>query len=132
MKIVICGGREFHNTELFITEMHSILEGKENFTLVSGGATGADTLARKYAQMNEYPFEEYLAEWDNLDAPGAVVKTNKKTGKLYNARAGHDRNFVLLDMADMIVAFWDGISPGTGEMVREAKKRNIPLVIVSY
>lgn len=132
MKIVVCGGRKFTDLDLFITEMYSILEGKEDYILVSGGADGADTFAREYAKINGIKFEEYLAEWDNLDVPGAVIKKNKRTGKLYNARAGHDRNFIMLDMADMIVAFWDGKSPGTGEMVREATSRKIPLVVVSY
>ena len=132
MKIVICGGRDFSDIDLFLTEIHAILEDKHDFTIIQGGATGADSFAKQYAEMNNFKHEEYKAAWDDLDAPGAVIKINKKTGKPYNIRAGHDRNFVMLDLADMVVAFWDGKSPGTGEMVREATKRNIPLVVVNY
>lgn len=132
MNIVICGGRKFEDYALFDKEMKEILDGKSNFILVNGGAAGADTLASRYAQCYNYPYEVINADWDNLDVPGAVIKTHVKTGKPYNVKAGIDRNNQMLEIADMVVAFWDNKSRGTGHMVQECKRRNIPLVVVNY
>lgn len=131
MKIVICGGRKFDDFKLFKLELDEILEGKSGVVLISGGADGADNMAKNYARRYGYEFQEVLADWENVTVPGAIVKT-KKDGTQYNKRAGIDRNLKLLAMADMIVAFWDGRSKGTGHMVQESKRRNIPLVVVDY
>ena len=115
MKIVICGSRTFNNYEQFCSEMKDILDlrNKDTVILISGGAKGADTLARNYAEENGYKFEEYLADWDNL-------------GK----KAGYIRNVQMLEVADSVVAFWDGKSRGTAHMVKESLRRNIPLVVI--
>lgn len=115
MNIVICGSRNFDDYKLFQVEMDEFLNmrEKETITLVSGGARGADSMARTYAQKYDYKFKEYLADWDGL-------------GK----KAGFVRNAQMLEIADTIIAFWDGKSKGTAHMIKEAIRRNIPLVVV--
>lgn len=84
----------------------------ENFTLVSGGAKGADTFARDYAEKHAYPFKEYLAKWDE-----------------HGKKAGILRNLEMLEIADQVVAFWDGKSRGTSHMIEQCLSRNIPITV---
>ncbi len=47
-------------------------------------------------------------------------------------RAGLDRNVRMLDSKpDLALAFWDGQSRGTGHTITEARRRNIPVTVVT-
>lgn len=96
----------------------------KDIEVVSGKANGIDTLGEEFAAKAGLVVHERPADWDNLDAPGARIKHNY-AGKPYNARAGFDRNKTMGDEADVLLAVWDMISPGTQQMMsymRELKK----------
>jgi len=80
--------------------------------IVSGGAEGADKLARKYALEYNIPYKEFPALW-----------------KLYGKSAGAKRNQQIVDYADEIVAFWNKISKGTAITVEMAVKCGKPVAI---
>lgn len=65
-------------------------------TIISGGAAGADTLAKEYALMNNIPLTEFFPDY-------------KKFGR----RAPILRNIKIVDNCDFLIAFWDGKSRGT-------------------
>lgn len=136
MNIVICGSRKFDDYKRFQYEIDTLIDTfinngykRSEIVLISGGADGADSMARTYWKKYNFTHKEFLADWDNLDVPNVVIKKNK-AGKLYNALAGHNRNTQMLDIADLCVAFWDGRSPGTKDMINKCKKRNIQLMVV--
>lgn len=113
MKIIIAGSRS-------ITDFETIKKAIEccPFSIsevVSGGAKGVDLLGEKYAGEEKIPIKVFKPSWSNLEAPGAIVKTNKY-GK-YNAKAGIDRNEQMGDYADALIAVWDGESKGTRHMI---------------
>lgn len=137
--LVISGGRKFTHYAAFfgvLAEHILALSGKgvqaERIVIVEGGAPGTDALAKRFAQsINGLRHRQFPAAWDNLDAPGAVIRRTRD-GRAYNAKAGHDRNLAMRVVAQEVIAFWDGISPGTGEMVRACEKAKIPLTLISY
>lgn len=51
--------------------------------------------------------------------------------KRHGLQAGPIRNRRLLDEArpSLVIAFWDGTSPGTGDMIDEARRRGIEVEI---
>jgi len=113
MKVIIAGSRS-------ITDFETIKKaiGCCPFSIsevVSGGAKGVDLLGEKYASEENLPVSVFKPSWSNLEAPGAVVKTNRY-GK-YNAKAGIDRNEEMGDYADALIAVWDGESTGTKHMI---------------
>lgn len=115
MKYLICGSRDFDNYEFFERKMEVLNVPSE---VISGGATGADSLAEEWA--TEYPYEtkfiKVLPEWD-----------------LFGKSAGYIRNIKMLDMCpDLVIAFWDGVSRGTAHTIKEAKKRRISTIIFYY
>ena len=137
--LVISGGRRFTNYAAFfgvLAEHILALSGKgieaDRIVVVEGGAPGTDALAKRFAEsIDGLRHRQFPAEWNNLEAPGAVIR-HTRDGRAYNAKAGHDRNLAMRIVAQEVIAFWDGISPGTGEMVRACKTAKIPLTVISY
>ena len=81
--------------------------------IVSGGAKGVDTYARLYAEGNGIPFIEFLPEY-------------RKYGKI----APIIRNRQIVDNCDFLLAFWNGVSPGTRHALDYAKRKGKPFKIV--
>lgn len=55
MRLAIVGSREFENYDLVCEKVAKIQETQKIDLIVSGGAKGADTLAKKYAALNHNP-----------------------------------------------------------------------------
>lgn len=126
MRVAIVGSRTFNNQDFLDW---AIQDSELDITeVVCGEAPGADTVGRLWAEENGIPVVSFPAEWDNLEAPGAVIRTTRY-GKPYNARAGHDRNTRMAEYCDVVLAFWDGKSPGTKHMLSQAKKMRKPVCL---
>lgn len=96
--------------------------------VLSGKARGVDTLGEEWARARNIPVEDYPANWDDVEAEGAIVRT-RPDGSRYNLVAGFWRNEEMAQNADALVAVVTG-SSGTADMVRRAKFHK--LVIVRY
>lgn len=132
MKIIIAGGRNFEHYILLKMKMNEILKNvQDEITIISGGAKGADLLGEKYAKEKGYKIKRIEADWDNINVAGAIIKTNNY-GKSYNANAGPQRNEKMANISDALVAFWDGISPGTKNMIGLAKTKGLNVRIIKY
>ena len=80
--------------------------------IISGGARGVDASAREYAQRHGLKLTEYLPEYSK-----------------YGRSAPLKRNLTITENADLVLAFWDGLSRGTKYVIDNCKKRNIPVEI---
>lgn len=79
--------------------------------VITGGARGVDRWAHERASARGNPTKVMPADWD-------------KFGK----RAGYIRNIaMLLEEPTRATGFWDGISKGTLNMYKEAKRRGVPV-----
>ena len=116
-KVVDAGGRDFAGYELLKEKCDFYLQNKkpEIIVIVSGHASGADTLGERYAQERGYETEVYPADW----------KTNGRA-------AGPIRNAQMATVADALIAFWDGKSRGTKNMIDTATKRGLQVAVVRY
>ena len=87
-------------------------------------ATGADTLAIKFAKKYKLALKEFPADWNNLNATPCRIMTNSHG--VYNALAGHNRNKEMAiyassnDAFGVLVLFWDGKSKGSKNMKSQA------------
>ena len=115
MKVIVAGGRDFEDYVLLSTELNIFLENESDIEIVSGGASGADYLGNKYAVFNRYNIKYFPADWANK-----------------GRTAGHIRNQQMADYADALIAFWDGKSKGTKDMIDKANKKGLKVVIVNY
>lgn len=104
--VAIVGCRRFKNYELFkekIQEWEKI--NGEITMIVSGGASGADSLAEKYAKEFNKGIMIYKPNWD-----------------LYKKAAGILRNTDIINNSDKVIAFPSKMSVGTWDSVNKAKK----------
>lgn len=61
---------------------------------------------------------------------GLLVKRFKPDWERFGKRAGIERNLQMLnEKPDRVIAFWDGVSPGTRHTITEARNRGIPVEI---
>lgn len=117
-KVIIAGTRDFADYELLKEKCDAILSSKKmdyNIVIVSGTARGADRLGERYARERGYRIDRHPADWD-------------RDGN----SAGPIRNALMADNAHALIAFWDGRSRGTMNMIRTAKAKGLMVRIVDY
>lgn len=115
--VIVAGGRDFNNYELLKNKLDSLLRSKEgeDVVIVSGTARGADLLGERYARERGLEVWRFVPEWDKL-------------GK----RAGFVRNSDMADASEALVAFHDGRSRGTAQMIETAKEKGLAVRVVNY
>ena len=121
MKIIVAGSRSITDYELVKRVIFEVLAKYTIMSLqiveiVSGRADGVDLLGERWADENNVKKTLFPAAWDDLVTPPVKIKINK-FGKIYNALAGFNRNAKMADYADTLIAFWDGKSTGTKDMI---------------
>ncbi len=97
--------------------------------VICGDAQGADLLGSAWAERHGIPVRHLPPDWDDVSAPGAVVM-HHPDGTPYNAKAGHDRNQLMVDVAHAAVFIRkSGKSSGTDDCIKRAKKKGIPFYV---
>lgn len=106
MRVAVIGSRglQVDHLEKYLPE--------DTTEIVSGGARGIDTCAKKYALEHGLKLTEFLPEYDK-----------------YGRGAPLRRNITIIENADLVLAFWDGKSRGTKFVIDNCKKRNVPVVV---
>lgn len=113
MRIVIAGSRGFADYERLAYVMDKLTVNQSDVTVISGTATGADTLGERWAQERGHDVIRMPADWAT-----------------YGRFAGPRRNADMADVADAVVCFWDGVSRGTKNMIDEAERRGLALRVI--
>lgn len=115
MKTIIAGGRDFDDytvLESLVSPFHDVHEISE---VVCGEARGADSLGKRWAKNHNVKVVSFFPDWKN-------------NGKA----AGYIRNKQMGDYADILIAFWDGKSRGTKNMIDYMKKLGKTYIVYSY
>ena len=123
MKLAIVGSRTFNNFSAlctvigthfyYMTNCPPVNIGED--VIISGGAKGADSLAKRYAMITKIDYIEFPAKWDK-----------------YGKSAGFKRNQQIVDACDMVLAFWDGVSKGTKHTIELARRAKKPTFIIYF
>lgn len=116
-KVIIAGCRDFTDYELLREKCDYHLQNLrlEDIVIVSGHASGADSLGERYAQERGFQLETYPADW-----------------QAHGRAAGPIRNAKMANVAHALIAFWDGKSRGTKNMIDTAGKHNLQVAVVRY
>ena len=117
-KVIIAGGRTFNNYQLLKEVCDRLLITKRihhTIIIVSGQADGADVLGEHYAAENGFEVYPMPALW-----------------KRFGGRAGPIRNYEMACYADALIAFWDGESPGTKNMIECMHLRQKLVAVIHY
>lgn len=120
--LLIAGSRTYNNYEELTKITNALLVNfkSADIHIVSGGAKGADALAKKYAIDNNFAYHEFPANWNQ-----------------YGKAAGYIRNKQMHDFISQFpcrgcLCFWDGQSRGTAQNFSLAAKAKTPLRIYNY
>jgi hypothetical protein len=122
-RVLVCGGRAYQDRARVKAVLDVIHICRPIDVIIHGDATGADTLAKEWAEANGIIPIPCPADWDDIDATPSLIRF--KNGKPYNALAGFTRNQKMLDLhkPDLVVGFPGGT--GTGDMMARAKRAGI-------
>lgn len=115
-RVIVAGSRNFHDYDKLcghLDPMIKCLLAAFEVVIVSGGCGGTDALGERYANENGLAIEVYNANWDK-----------------YGKSAGPRRNAEMANVADGLLAFWDGESRGTKNMIDNIKRRKKVCVTV--
>jgi len=109
----VCGGRNFTDKEYLYDILDRYDEKHGISWIVSGGAKGADTFAEQYAKDRQVRgYSVFVAQWEKFGRP-----------------AGYVRNALIVEMADVLMAFPTLDSKGTWDTIRKAQSKGIPTYI---
>jgi len=127
MRVIVAGGRDFKKMDFMFSKLDKILFNQgENVEIVSGGQVtidektgnkwGADYFGEMYATTYRHcKLTVFKAEW----------------GK-YGNFACPLRNKQMAEYSDALIAFWNGKSKGTKNMIEEAKVNGLKVRIITY
>lgn len=115
MKVIIAGSRNFNDYKKLCKICDHLLQFQSEIEIVSGTAKGADRLGEQYAKERGYAIKQFPADWNN-----------------YGKAAGPKRNQQMAEYADALVAFWDGKSRGTKNMIELANEANLKIRVFKY
>lgn len=113
MKYIVAGGRRFSDYAMLRNVLDGLID--EQDVILSGCASGADGLALRFATNFGYACEKYPADWE---------KHGKAAGPIRNQRMAQE--------ADGLIAFWDGKSHGTKDMIEKAVQAGLELHVYRY
>jgi len=112
MRLLACGGRDYHNRDRVFATLDRINEKRPITAIIEGAATGADALAAEWAMARGVQLCECPAGW-----------------KIHGKKAGPVRNEFMASLApDGAVAFGGGT--GTAHMIGILKRRGIAVMEV--
>jgi hypothetical protein len=115
-KVIVAGGRDFNDEQRFEQVICDYAEKTDAMvSIITGMARGADRLAYEFARRNKVQWYEFHADWDK-----------------YGKRAGYVRNGEMAKEADALIAFWDGESRGTRNMIELMRNMGKPVHVELY
>ncbi|MBX6424156.1 DUF2493 domain-containing protein [Thermosulfurimonas sp. F29] len=116
MKICVCGSRSITDRDEVFSRLDRLVADLDlaQVTIIAGGAKGVDHLAKEWAKSRRISFKEFPADWD-------------RDWDRYSKRADKVRNRRMAEVADLVIALWDGVSTGTAHMVVTAHELGKPV-----
>ena len=135
-KLIIAGSRSITDYD-FIEEVckkhvETLANTYGEVKIVSGMAEGVDYLAACWAEFYNYDVIPVPANWDDIEGKPDYMIGYTATGTPFYRHAGHERNILMADLADGLLAIWDGKSGGTKDMIDLMKRRNKAIKVVLY
>lgn len=107
MKVAVIGSRSITSFPL-----EEVIPAQTT-EIISGGARGADTLAREFAQAHGIPCTEIRPDYARY-GKGAPLRRNEE----------------IIARADLVIALWDGKSSGTAYAINKCRTLNKAVIVL--
>jgi|ERR1700692_2223078 len=112
MKVLVCGGRKFDDALTLESWLGGIHKQHGITLLIEGGAEGADSMARKFAEWAKIPTKTFEADWDRHGTAAGPIR---------------NRQMLVEGRPDLVVAFEGG--RGTANMIAQAKAAGVRVLV---
>lgn len=113
MKTIIAGSRKIDDKEFVFSSLDEIHKEQPITLVICGMANGPDLIGKEWAEHRGIPVLSSPANWSK-----------------YGPAAGPIRNSEMAKEAEALIAFWDGVSTGTKDMIKKMKGRPNRIIIV--
>jgi len=131
----VVGSREWADRGKMNHVITTLQEKRDGLSIVSGGADGADKMAKHLALHHGIPYKEFTPEHE--EANKWTIQQDRRFGKDYAPRFFFKRNAELAKYVDLLVAFIpeDFIgdpenAKGTKHTVKVAKKHDTKVTVL--
>lgn len=120
-RIIVAGGVHFNDYKALENTLDEYFKcvSKDEIEIISGHARGADSLGERYAQEHDIKCTVFPADWKKHGRAAGPIRNKKMLEYAMEQQAG-------------LVAFWNGESKGTKNMISIAEKAGIEVKIVHY
>lgn len=117
VQLVVAGTREYSNRDEIFARLDKYhqrcKDAGTELIIIEGEARGPDLISREWAEARGVPFRPYPADWDE-----------------YGKRAGFIRNEEMAKVGTHVLAFWDGQSNGTNDMIERGLKYQRRVLVI--
>jgi len=117
-RVIVAGGRNFTDYEKVKSVLDEFRKNNDDIEIVCGCAKGADSLGDRYAKEHNIPVKYFPADWDANGRAAGPIRNSEMLK--YAGKDGY------------LVAFWDGKSRGTKDIVSKAEKNGMAIKIFLY
>ena len=113
MKVAVIGSREFKCDARHVFGQIEKYLPRGCAEIVSGGAVGVDTLAKRYAERNRLRFTCFEPDYIQFGKTAPLV-----------------RNDEIIDYSDFVLVIWNGESNGSRYVINKCIEKDKPMKIV--
>jgi hypothetical protein len=112
---MVCGSRHIEDREFIYGHLDGLAADNQIERLIVGDARGVDKIALEWAEARGVASTRYKADW---------LKLQRAAGPVRNQRMINDGK------PDLVVAFWDGVTPGTRDATTQAVTAGVIVTII--
>lgn len=118
MRVIVCGSRGYWNVPAIRARLRGLVD--DDALVILGRARGADRMAEAVALDLGLAVDAYPADWKRHGRRAGWVRNADMLRALRDGEPGERR---------LVIAFWDGRSPGTAGMIRMAQMAGVEVEI---
>lgn len=121
MRVIIAGGRNFNDDKFIYHKLDEFFKDKDTSKIeeINGCARGVDLIGACYCREHGMKVKAFPADWTRLGKKAGIIRNQQM------ADYAKEDNGVL-------IAFWNGKSRGTKNMIDTAKKEGLEVNIIKY
>ena len=117
-KVILAASRTFNDYNLFKDKVLHYLSNKiksHNVVIITGASRLTDMFTDKLSEEIDFIKEPHEADWDKYGQKAISISNDEMTS-----------------LADALIAFWDGTSPGIKNLIEYANKKGIKVAVIPF
>lgn len=125
ISVIVCGSRDWNRASVIFNVLNKLKSRCNHLCVISGGHRGADSVAKEWAEANEFNnvrYVEFKANWDKYDRSAGPIRNREMIAFLRRRKDSGDTTLVLAFKTK-------ASSRGTDNVIRLCKESGVVLFI---